>query len=49
MPFYSEQKLVAEFVNDLDFAKQLELNTFQQRHIGYRLLESTARLLSPLL
>ncbi|WP_066317405.1 cardiolipin synthase [Bacillus sp. FJAT-29814] len=45
----STQKLVAEFLNDLDYSKQLELKTFGQRHIGLRLLESTARLLSPLL
>ncbi|WP_040204548.1 cardiolipin synthase [Neobacillus jeddahensis] len=45
----STQKLVDEYTNDLKYAKQLELKTFQERHIGFRLLESTARLLSPLL
>jgi cardiolipin synthase len=45
----STQKLVDEYLNDLKFAKQLDLKTFQKRHIGFRLLESTARLLSPLL
>lgn len=45
----STQELVREFINDLKYAKQLELKTFEQRHIGFRLLESTARLLSPLL
>ncbi|MCM2533683.1 cardiolipin synthase [Neobacillus pocheonensis] len=45
----STQKLVAEYLNDLEFSKQLELKSFQKRHIGFRLLESTARLLSPLL
>jgi len=45
----STQKLVEEYVNDLKYAKQLELKAFQERHIGFRLLESTARLLSPLL
>ena len=45
----STQKLVDEYINDLNFAKQLDLDIFQKRHIGYRLLESTARLLSPLL
>ncbi len=45
----STQKLVAEYLNDIEFAIQLDLKTFQQRHLGYRLLESTARLLSPLL
>lgn len=45
----STQKLVTEFLNDLEYAKQLDLETFGKRHIGFRLLESTARLLSPLL
>ncbi len=45
----STQKLVAEYLNDIKHSKQLELQTFQQRHFGFRLLESTARLLSPLL
>lgn len=45
----STQKLVAEYINDLEYAKQLELTSFRKRHIGLRLLESTARLLSPLL
>ncbi|MFK9095300.1 cardiolipin synthase [Bacillus salipaludis] len=45
----STQKLVEEFEKDLEYAKQLELKTFEERHIGFRLLESTARLLSPLL
>jgi len=45
----SAQKLVDEYENDLKFAKQLELKTFQKRHLGLRLLESTARLMSPLL
>jgi len=45
----STEELVEEYSNDLKYAKQLELETFQQRHIGFRILESTARLLSPLL
>ncbi|MDR7000795.1 cardiolipin synthase [Neobacillus niacini] len=45
----SAQKLVAEYQNDLKFAKQLDLITFGKRHFGLRLLESTARLMSPLL
>jgi cardiolipin synthase len=45
----STQELVRDYLNDLKFAKQLELKTFQKRHFGLRLLESTARLLSPLL
>ena len=45
----STEELVEEFTNDLKYARQLDLGTFQQRHIGFRILESTARLLSPLL
>ncbi len=45
----STRKLVKEYVNDLKHAKKLELESFQKRHIGYRLLESTSRLMSPLL
>jgi cardiolipin synthase A/B len=45
----STEKLVMEYLNDLKNAKELNLLTFQKRHIGLRILESTARLLSPLL
>ncbi|MBT2653872.1 cardiolipin synthase [Bacillus sp. ISL-18] len=45
----STEELVEEYINDLKFARQLDLEIFQQRHIGFRILESTARLLSPLL
>lgn len=45
----STEKLVKEFLNDLESAKQLDLEIFRERHLGYRLLESTSRLLSPLL
>jgi cardiolipin synthase A/B len=45
----STQKLVTEYLNDLEYAKQLDLVTFKKRHFGLRLIESTARLLSPLL
>ncbi|MDP4162951.1 MAG: cardiolipin synthase [Bacillota bacterium] len=45
----STQKLVVEYLNDLDYAKELEVESFKKRHLGYRLLESTSRLLSPLL
>lgn len=45
----STEKLVAEYLKDLEYAKKLELQSFQKRHFGLRLLESTARLLSPLL
>jgi cardiolipin synthase A/B len=45
----STEKLVDEYLNDLNYAKQLELASFNKRHIGLRLYESTARLMSPLL
>lgn len=45
----STQKLVAEYINDLEYSIQLDKKTFQERHLGLRVLESTARLLSPLL
>nr|WP_263328324.1 cardiolipin synthase [Neobacillus sp. Marseille-Q6967] len=45
----STQKLVAEYLNDLEYAIQLDIDAFNKRHIGLRLLESTSRLLSPLL
>ncbi|WP_059173028.1 cardiolipin synthase [Bacillus sp. FJAT-27445] len=45
----STRKLVKEYMNDLKHANKLELESFQKRHIGYRLLESTSRLMSPLL
>ncbi|MGX6442240.1 cardiolipin synthase [Neobacillus sp. K501] len=45
----STQQLVTEYLNDLQYANQLDLNTFNKRHLGLRLLESTSRLLSPLL
>lgn len=45
----STLKLVDDYTEDLNYAKELHLETFQERHIGFRLLESTARLLSPLL
>jgi cardiolipin synthase len=45
----STQKLVEEYLNDLEYSKPIDLKVFSQRHIGFRLLESTARLLSPLL
>jgi cardiolipin synthase len=45
----STQKLVDEYINDLQYSKQLDLESFGKRHIGLRLLESTSRLLSPLL
>jgi cardiolipin synthase len=45
----STQELVDEYLNDIDYAVQLDLQTFGKRKFGIRLLESTARLLSPLL
>ncbi|SFA78523.1 cardiolipin synthase [Bacillus sp. cl95] len=45
----STEKLVKEFLHDLESAKQLDLKIFSERHLGYRLLESTSRLMSPLL
>ncbi|MFP5110939.1 cardiolipin synthase [Bacillaceae bacterium C204] len=45
----STQKLVEEYLNDLEFSKQLDKATFHDRHLGFKVLESTARLLSPLL
>jgi len=45
----STQKLVEDFQKDIDCATELELTAFQKRHLGYKILESTSRLLSPLL
>ncbi|MBM7693950.1 cardiolipin synthase [Peribacillus deserti] len=45
----STQKLVQDFIQDLTQSRELHLDTFNKRHLGLRLLESTCRLLSPLL
>ncbi|MBU8877472.1 cardiolipin synthase [Bacillus sp. FJAT-29790] len=45
----STQKLVKEYENDLRNSKEIEIDKFKNRHIGYRIIESTSRLLSPLL
>ncbi|WP_019240509.1 MULTISPECIES: cardiolipin synthase [Bacillus] len=45
----STQKLVDDFNEDLKESQQLYLESFNKRHIGIRLMESTCRLLSPLL
>ncbi|MDP4085143.1 MAG: cardiolipin synthase [Bacillota bacterium] len=45
----STEKLVADYIDDLKYSRELNLEVFQKRHIGFRLLESTSRLLSPLL
>lgn len=45
----STQKLVTEYLNDLLSSKKIELQAFKTRHIGFRIIESTSRLLSPFL
>lgn len=45
----STKKLVNDFIDDTRESRLLELNDFKKRHIGYRLLESLSRLLSPFL
>nr|WP_295972565.1 cardiolipin synthase [uncultured Bacillus sp.] len=45
----STQDLVHEYENDLHDSKEIDAESFSQRHLGHRLLESTSRLLSPLL
>ncbi|WP_428911387.1 cardiolipin synthase [Niallia sp. Krafla_26] len=45
----STEKLVTEYVNDLEDSIEIDGARFRKRHLGYRLLESTSRLLSPLL
>lgn len=45
----STRKLVAEYLNDVKESKRLELDQFEKRHYGYKILESTCRLMSPLL
>ena len=45
----STEKLVTEYLNDLQDSKEIDGDEFKKRHLGYRLLESTSRLLSPLL
>ncbi len=45
----STEKLVEEYLNDLKYSRELNLLTFQKRNFGVRVMESTARLLSPLL
>lgn len=45
----STRKLVCDYVNDIEDAAQIDYETFIKRHIGLKLLESTSRLLSPLL
>jgi cardiolipin synthase A/B len=45
----STKKLVQEFIVDTHDSRVLELEDFKKRHLGYRLLESLSRLLSPFL
>ena len=45
----SVQKLAADFKADLAESQPLHMDVFSKRHLGYRVLESTCRLLSPLL
>jgi cardiolipin synthase len=45
----STRKLVTDYLHDIEHSKQLNLEEFKKRNFGIRLLESTARLLSPLL
>ncbi|WP_050614330.1 cardiolipin synthase [Bacillus testis] len=45
----STQKLVEDFEMDITQSQQLTCESFNTRHLGTRILESTCRLLSPLL
>jgi cardiolipin synthase A/B len=45
----STQKLVNDYQKDLKNSKEINIDDFKKRHIGLRILESTSRLLSPLL
>ncbi len=45
----STQKLVKEYMNDLKHSRKIDISKFKRRHIGYRVIESTSRLLSPFL
>lgn len=45
----SIQKLVNDYLEDLEYANLLSIEKFRKRHFGIRILESTCRLLSPML
>ncbi|MGS2777852.1 cardiolipin synthase [Robertmurraya sp. GLU-23] len=45
----SVEMLVHEYETDITFSRQINLAQFTKRHFGLKLLESTSRLLSPLL
>ena len=45
----SIEKLVSDYLEDLEYSNLLSIETFNKRHFGNRILESTCRLLSPML
>lgn len=45
----STDKLVEEYVHDMEDSERLSLDDFKKRHLGYRIIESLSRLLSPFL
>ncbi|PLS15458.1 cardiolipin synthase [Bacillus sp. M6-12] len=45
----STQKLVNDYLNDLLVSRELHIETFKKRNLGLKVMESTCRLLSPLL
>lgn len=45
----STMKLVADYIDDLQYAKEIDKDKFSHRSIVTRVVESTSRLLSPLL
>jgi cardiolipin synthase A/B len=45
----STQKMVNDFLKDLLESREIHIETFSQRHLGLKIMESTCRLLSPLL
>ncbi|MCP3742198.1 cardiolipin synthase [Rossellomorea sp. BNER] len=45
----STQTLVEEYKNDMKNSREITFEQFNKRHFGYRIIESTSRLLSPLL
>ncbi|CAH0344489.1 cardiolipin synthase [Bacillus sp. CECT 9360] len=45
----STQKLVNDYLQDIMESRELHLETFSKRNIGLKVIESTCRLLSPLL
>ncbi|MFE4129976.1 cardiolipin synthase [Peribacillus sp. YIM B13482] len=45
----STQQLVNDFLEDIKVSQEVEINAFSKRNFGLKVLESTCRLLSPLL